>query len=197
MAKDSDKDLRGDVAGVLNAMVRGAFQPRDQIWLAVDEICEEGEDPDALRAFASAELERLWTEQRATEKTWSERTDCDRLDQAFAELESSGIVCRQDFTCCGTCGAAEIGAELNDAESRGVHVRGYAFYHEQDTEHAVGGAGVFLNYGAEKDGEAPALAIGREIVAVLQSHGLKPRWNETWGQRIHVPLVWRRRFNCA
>ena len=28
------------------------------------------------------------------------------------EVEKRGIVCRQDFTCCGNCGVAEIGAEL-------------------------------------------------------------------------------------
>ena len=46
MTKESDEDLRGDIAVLLTAMVRGAFQPRDQIWLAVDDICEEGADPD-------------------------------------------------------------------------------------------------------------------------------------------------------
>ncbi|ANP47250.1 DUF6891 domain-containing protein [Candidatus Viadribacter manganicus] len=196
MTKQSDQDLRGDISALLTAMVRGAFQPRDQIWLAVDDICEEGADPDALREFASKELDRLWSEQRTVEASWSDRTDCDRLDQAFEELESSGIVCRQDFTCCGTCGAAEIGAELDDAEQRGLKVRGYAFYHQQDTEGAIEGYGIFLNYGAEKGGEDAALTIAREIVSVLQSHGLQPKWNGAWSQRIHVPLEWRRRLVC-
>jgi len=196
MTKESDEDLRGDIAVLLTAMVRGAFQPRDQIWLAVDDICEEGADPDALRAFASTELDRLWSEQRTVEASWIDRTDCDRLDQAFEELETGGIVCRQDFTCCGTCGAAEIGAELDEVEERGVKVRGYAFYHQQDTEGAVEGFGLYLSYGAEDEGQAAALVIAREIVAVLQSHGLQPKWNGTWSQRIHVPLVWRRRLVC-
>jgi hypothetical protein len=196
MTKESDEDLRGDISVLLTAMVRGAFQPRDQIWLAVDDICEEGADPDALRAYASTELDRLWSEQRTVEASWTDRTDCDRLDQAFEELESSGIVCRQDFTCCGTCGSAEIGAELDEAEERGAKVRGYAFYHQQDTEGAVEGFGLYLSYGAEEEGEAAALVIAREIVAVLQTYGLQPKWNGAWSQRIHVPLVWRRRLVC-
>jgi len=197
MAKETDEDLRGDIDATLTAMVRGGFAPRDEIWLVIDDICEQGEDPDTLRVYASAELELLWKEQRALEATWSGSTDCERLDKAFADLEDRGIICRQDFTCCGNCGVAEIGAELNEAEQRGTHVRGYAFYHQQDTEAAIGGHGVFLNYGAEKEGEAPALAIAREIVTTLKHHGLEPVWNGSIGQRIHVPLVWRRRLSCT
>jgi hypothetical protein len=197
MADSSDEDLRGDIVAVATAMVRGGFQPRNEIWLAVDDICEEGADPDALRAFAAAELERLWSEQRAAEAAWVGRTDCERLDQAFAELEGTGIVCRQDFSCCGTCGAAEIGGECAAVEEGGVRVRGYAFYHQQDTEHAIDGHGVYLSYGADEPGRQPALAIAREIIAVLESHGLKPTWSGSWSDRIHVPLEWRRRFVSA
>lgn len=197
MAKETDEDLRGDIDATLTAMVRGGFAPRDEIWLVIDDICEQGEDPDTLRVYASAELELLWREQRAAEATWSGSTDCDRLDKAFADLEERGVICRQDFTCCGNCGVAEIGVELNEAERRGIHVRGYAFYHQQDTERAVEGDGVYLNYGAEKEGEAAALAIAREIVTTLKHHGLEPRWNGSIGQRIHVPMVWRRRLICT
>ena len=197
MNRGGDDELREDIVAVVTAMVRGGFEPRDQIWAAVDDICEQGDDPDALRAFASGELERLWIDQRAVESTWTGRTDCERLDQAFAELEGGGIVCRQNFSCCGNCGAAEIGDEFAEVEATGVRVRGYAFYHQQDTDAAIEGYGVYLNYGAEAPGEGPALAIAREIVAVLHSHGLKPKWNGNWRERIHVPLEWRRRFVCA
>lgn len=198
MARSSDEELREDIVALVTALVRGGFQPRDQIWQAADDICEDGADPDRLRAFASAELDRLWTEQRAAEASWSGRTDCDRLDAAFEELETTGVICRQDFTCCGTCGAAEIGMEIEEFErNRGVRARGYAFYHMQDTERAIEGHGVYLGYGAAEAGEAAALAVGCEIVAALRSHGLKPEWDGSWGKRIHVPLEWRRRFVCT
>src|SRR5688572_15370981 len=116
MSKDTDEDLRGDIDATLRALVRGAFAARDEVWLAVDDICEQGADPDTLRTYASAELDRLWREQRGLEAAWTGSTDCDRLNKAFADLEERGVICRQDFTCCGTCGVAEIGAELNDAE---------------------------------------------------------------------------------
>jgi hypothetical protein len=196
MSQPTDAELREDIAHMIATYVRAAFLRRDEIWLAIDEICEEAGDPDAMRAFASAELERLWATQRRTEAGWGERTDCDRLDQAFAELESTGIVCRQDFTCCGTCGVAEMALVCGELERGGKDLRGYAFYHAQDTEHAVAGDGLYLNYGDLDGDELASLAIGREIVAVLQSHGLAPSWDERWASRIHVPLSWRRRLRC-
>jgi hypothetical protein len=196
MTQPSDAELREDIAHLVLALVRAAFQPRSEVWLALDDACEEAEDPDAMRAFAAAELERLWTEQRALEAQWSERTDCDRLDQAFAELEATGIICRQDFTCCGTCGVAEMALICTEISRAGRDPRGYAFYHAQDTEHAVAGDGLYLNYGDLKGEERASLSVGREIVAVLKTHGLKPEWDESWANRIHVPLTWRRRLVC-
>lgn len=198
MADPTDDELREDIVALLTAQVRAGFHPRDEIWLDADDICEQSTNPDALRQFASGELERLWKDQRAAEAGWVGRTDCDRLDEAFAELESTGIVCRQDFTCCGNCGVAEIGDELAEVEEkRGIRVRGYAFYHMQDTESAVEGHGLYLNYGAEERSEAAALVIAREIIAVLKSHGLNPNWDGRYSQRIHVPLEWRRGLSCT
>jgi hypothetical protein len=119
--------------------------------------------------------------------TWPEVTDCDRLDRAFAALESSGIVARQNFTCCQTCGVAEIGDELR----RGS--RGYAFFHQQDTAAAVGGGGLFLAFAATAESESAQLAIGSEVVAALTAAGLSPQWNGDAAQRIAVPFDWKRR----
>jgi hypothetical protein len=196
MTQPSDAELRQDIASLIATLVRAAYQPRDQVWLAIDDVCEEADDPDAMRQFAAAELEARWREQRALEAQWSDRTDCDRLDQAFAELELSGVVSRQDFTCCGSCGVAEMALICSELEAGDQKPRGYAFFHAQDTEHAVLGDGLYLNYGDLEGEERASLAIGREIVAVFKSHGLKPEWDERWATRIHVPLSWRRRLAC-
>lgn len=133
-----------------------------------------------MRAILAAHL--------AEQATWPAITDCDRLDAAFAALEASGIVCRQNFSCCGTCGAYEIWDEAAALEAAGTPVRGYAFYHVQDTESAVRGYGLYLNYGAAAEGEAAALAIAGEIVAALQQRGLRVDWNGQWSRRIGVAL---------
>ena len=51
---------------------------------------------------------------------WPALTDHDRLEQAFAALETQGVVCRQNFTCCGTCGVAEIGDDREIEEIDGA-----------------------------------------------------------------------------
>src|SRR5262249_18722591 len=108
-------------------------------------------------------------------------------------LTQSGIVCRQDFSCCGTCGVAEIGAEMEAEREAGIRVRGYGFYHMQDTESAAEGYGLMLNYGAVAAGEAAAGQSGREIVAALEAHGLTTQWDGSWQKRIGVQLDWKRR----
>jgi hypothetical protein len=72
-------------------------------------------------------------------------------------------------------------------------VRGYAFYHEQDTESAAGGGGLYLNYGSCDEGTEAAVAIGHEIVAALKAKGLDPDWNGSLEKRIGLPLDWKRR----
>lgn len=72
-------------------------------------------------------------------------------------------------------------------------VRGYAFYHMQDTESAVEGNGLYLNYGAVENGEVTAVGIAQEIAAARKQQGLKVDWDGTWAKRIGVSMDWKRR----
>jgi hypothetical protein len=129
----------------------------------------------------------------AKQENWPPVTDYDRLRVAFERLESAGIVTRQDFTCCGTCGAGAIVGEIEIARAGGRAIRGYTFFHMQDTEAAVEGHGLCLAYGATEEGEVPALAVAREVIETLKAEGLKTQWDGTWHQRISVALDWKRR----
>jgi hypothetical protein len=60
-----------------------------------DEIGEMGQI-DLERTVARITDEELEAHRRR-EATWTSPTDCDRLDRAFARLEMSGILARQDF----------------------------------------------------------------------------------------------------
>jgi hypothetical protein len=75
-----------------------------------------------------------------------------------------------------------------------LKVRGYTFFHMQDTDSATVGYGLFLNYGAVEEGERPALAVAHEVVDALQRHGLKAEWDGNWSKRIRLPLDWKRRL---
>jgi hypothetical protein len=121
----------------------------------------------------------------AEQAGWPERTDSDRLTDAFRVLDAAGIVAREDFACCQNCGTTEIGAEVVDT------ARGYVFYHGQDADRAVDGDGVWLAFGLFDS--PPSAEIGAEIAAALSAEGLTVNWDHSPGQRIHVPMRWGRR----
>jgi hypothetical protein len=156
---------------------------------------DEELDPAVASRIVETELPNLVRRKLDDQKTWPATTDCDRLDQAFAHLTSAGIIARHNFTCCQNCGFAEIGAEIETEEGNGITPRGFAFYHQQDSEGAAEGYGLCLSYAALGEGEALALAIGHEIVAALTSHGLKSQWDGTLAQRIQVVVDWKRRLD--
>ncbi len=169
---------------------------------AITEIVEEARmaftapetDPvmldNAVKAIA-AQADRA---HRAEQLSWPAVTDCDRLDAAFAALDETGILSRQHFTCCATCGAADIRSEMDQADKAGTMVRGFTFFHGQDTRCAVGGEALYLSFGATApDDHEAAVAIGHEVVGTLRDHGLVPGWNGRYAHRIAVPVCWRRR----
>jgi hypothetical protein len=196
----ADRDLPtllDELHGAIRRGVAAGFAPPAEIIESAVDLLRDEADPAVLRPNAQRMLRDILADHQAEQATWPTVTDCDRLDAAFAALEAAGIVCRQDFSCCGTCGAAEIWGEAADVEAAGASVRGYAFYHMQDTEAAVEGRGVYLSYGAAEDGEAAALAIANEVVAALERQGLRVSWDGQWSRRIGVALDWKRRRSAV
>ncbi|MEO7170549.1 MAG: hypothetical protein ABIY39_09270 [Sphingomonas sp.] len=173
--------------------VATGFYDEDAILVQAVASFEEEFDPPLLRSEAQRLLREALAEHREAQRDWPERTDCDRLDDAFAALEAKDIISRQHFTCCGTCGANEIWDEIDAVHKAGRPTRGYAFYHVQDTERAAEGGGLYLNYGACEEGEEAALAVAKDIVTHLEAHGLRTEWDGSWAQRIGVSLDWKRR----
>jgi len=179
------------------ADVHAGYLDEDAILVSLPDYFEDEIDAATVRREAPALLRAVLAEHAAAARLWPDVTDCDRLDAAFAALDAEGIVARANFTCCMTCGVAEMGDEIQLALDSGQPAHGYVFFHQQDTEAAVEGRGVFLAYCAEQEGEAAALAVGRRVVAELAAHGLAPRWDGSWDHRIEVPLDWKRRRGVA
>ena len=177
--------------------VTAGFDDEDVILTNIAEYFEEEIDPALVRREAPRILREVLAEHARAQASWPAVTDCDRLDAAFAALERDGIIARQNFTCCMTCGSTEIWEEVQAAKDAGLPAHGYAFYHFQDTDAAVEGRGVYLAYGACEDGEAAALQVGNDIVAALEAQGLSSDWGGRWDQRIPVPLDWKRRRGAA
>lgn len=175
-------------------LVRAGYGDRDDAVAEVIEILDVA-GPDL--AFAGEAVDTALEAVRDEENHW-ELTDNDRLARAVIALEVNGIVVRENFTCCQTCGFGEIGDEVAATEELGVMVRGFAFFHWQDTERAMSGQGLCLSYGAmvtadQAAYERAALAIGHEVVESLEREGLVVSWPGDLDRRIEVDMMWRRR----
>ena len=165
---------------------------RNAVYDVGDEMPAEEAEREARRLLPVA-----LAEHSAEQANWPERTDYDRLDAAFAALEADGIIARQNFSCCGSCGSTEIWDEMEAVRDAGGPASGYAFFHVQDTDGAVDGDDLYLNYGSSTAGEDAALAVAREIVEHLEAQGLQTTWTGSWNQRIGVQLDWKRRRPAA
>ncbi|GHF35630.1 hypothetical protein GCM10018790_11880 [Kitasatospora xanthocidica] len=141
------------------------------------------------RAQAEQLADRLWLERVGEQTGWIGETDPERLARAFAALDASGITAREDFTCCRSCGEAEIGA------AGAPDARGFVYFHSQCTESAAAGHGLSLLYGGFDGSPSTTTAVGHEVVAALTAAGLPAVWNGDPSHAIEIrPLLWRRRL---
>ncbi len=168
-------------------LVAPAFLGRTEVHQLLCEQYAEDDELDLTDSDVESVLERVWGERLGAEATWDDEGDYARVRDAFAALEAEGVVARMSFTCCQTCGHAEIGDE------KGAASRGYVFFHQQDAEGLAPGASeVFLAYGGF---QVPDEVVAREVVAALTSQGLAVEWDGTASQRVRVTgLDWRKRL---
>ncbi|MFC6147152.1 DUF6891 domain-containing protein [Corynebacterium nasicanis] len=159
----------------------------------------EDEAPDVDEDEAAAYVDSLIAWRRAQLADLGARPTS-RLTEAFAELATIGVIAREDFSCCGTCGHAEIGEELDVQPG----ARGFVYYHEQDTERLVADRATYIGYGvflgaylSEEEWEALSeaeqsatyerltVALMRdEVIPLLRRHGIGVEWNEELSTRI-------------
>lgn len=187
-------------------LIEPGFRTQAEARADVVEIVEDDVEyyGDSLaEAEVAAIVDEVWLERLRVQEGWSSLSDADRLDAAFVELEASGIVARMNFTCCGTCGHAEIGGEVADGQAP----RGYVFFHMQDAEHLAEDEAphLYFDYGAwTPDGSpfedeeayvAAATAIGHDVASTLEASGLQVSWDGSLARRISIiDLDWRRRL---
>ena len=185
-------------------LVEGFLSSDEVLQQVIEDVTHEhpGED---LAPAASALLPQLLAERATEQRSWPAVTDCDRLDAAFEELNSMGIMARHDWTCCSNCAAAEMPFEFKRLRGRwqGVPIIGYVCYHHQETEAAACGGGLFLGFGSteratsEADFHARSVEVAQAVCDVLGKHGLPVSWNKTVQEKIGVQLNWQRRARPA
>jgi hypothetical protein len=197
----ADKELVEQVRTMVAAHLAAGFGSPDAIPRYVIDMLGDQHPAKELRRVVKEVLSVAVRERARAMAKWPPKTDCDRLDAAFEELNQLGVMARHNWTCCGTCGCAEVPEEFSRLRGRwqGRPIIGFAFYHNQDTESAVGGHGIYLNFGScenfknQSDYARASVAVGRAIVEVLKKHRLRAKWNGKNDQRINVPMKWRRR----
>lgn len=106
--------------------------------------------------------------------------------EAFKLARKEGIVCRVNFSCCGSCAGYELFTYIKDKKG----LIGAAFWHQQDEQgyrDAPDGKGsLFIGYGAKESGDVTDEQIGQKLIAAFQKVGLHPVWNGNSNTRIQL-----------
>ena len=105
------------------------------------------------------------------------RLDTSSINKAFRKLRTKGWVARMNFTCCGSCGCAELKSKYgleDDAK--------FVFYHQQGNDSLKEHGRTSLVWGG-------TVKDGGELVDILDEFGLLPVWNGSTSRtiRIHLP----------
>jgi hypothetical protein len=185
--EDERESAEQYIRSAIEKEVWSGFRGVDAVNEMLADILEPGVDEAAMRAAIHDEFRK----KAAAEAEWPATTDCDRLDAAFAKLETQGICALPNAGYEMSDGYTEV-AEAEHARQRDY--RGYCFYHGQDVEKALAGHGVHIVFGAMNDDPAEGVKVGRTVRDALLEQGLQIAWNETIEQRLHIPgILWRRR----
>jgi len=157
---------------------------------------ESFDNPDAIseRGIRAAAA-RVWDERVAEQQTWTGRSDADRLEAAFAELDAAGVLARMNFWCCGSC--ASWALWKNELPNR-PQLSGYVYFNSQTAERILDEGEIVMAHGSfvprGSPGEAEAdRANAERVLAVLRAHGLTAEAEGTYGIRVKLP-DWRRRL---
>lgn len=184
-----DEDDRQRLEARIRTVIVGGYATRAQVAEIAEDYLVSGDHRPVSAEQARRLTDRMWLERVKEQAAWEDETDPERLTRAFTALEATGITARENFTCCRSCGQAEIGgAGSTDA-------RGFVYFHTQCTDSAVAGHGLSLLYGGFDDSSDTTVSIGRQVVAALTETGLSVEWNGRPDQAITVaPLDWRKRL---
>ncbi|MET9955540.1 hypothetical protein ABZ135_28895 [Streptomyces sp. NPDC006339] len=184
------EEIREELEERVRELLVCGYDDRARLTETAEDYLVSGDERPVSRQQATALVDRLWTERVAETAAWEGTTDPERITAAFAALDAAGIVAREHFTCCRSCGTAEIGMEDGAEEARG-----FVFFHTQCTEGAAAGGPLYLMYGGFDGSPATTAAIGGEVAEALRGQGLTVEWDGDPGQALLVTgLDWRKRL---
>ena len=125
-------------------------------------------------------------------------TNKDNLNAAFKVLRGMGLLARQSFLCCSGCAGYQMALDAKAAADKGNPPKGCVFYHKQDAEGLRENRDFYLAFGTVthhgENGQATTYgedtaAIGRQVVEVLNRHGVQTEWDGDENTRIKIKVA--------
>jgi hypothetical protein len=172
---------------IKNWVWSGFYSP-DEADAMIDDVLEDDADEAMLRAAVAPEFDK----KAASEASWPDTTDCDRLDQAFEELNSRGVIALHNAGYTMSDGMSVVSEALHERGREGI--KGYCFYHGQDVERAVAGGGLMIAFGDLDGDKTKKTKVGQLVGEVLREFGFAVEWNGDPETRVSMPaLDWKRR----
>jgi len=192
---EENEDEQDDLHTFIRHQVWGGFADPSEI---AEAVIEDYLDPNDSARYPLARVLSMvlseWKAKARAELSWPERTDWDRLDEAFDELFEHDILalhCAGVTQSDGWGDVLEVGDEIEREE--GLTVKGGCFYHQQDVDVAVDGHGLYLTFGGIAE-RMEAVAVGELVASEVRRQGLKVTWDGQEGSRIHVAMDWKKRY---
>jgi hypothetical protein len=181
------------IKAVVEKLVAEGFPTEAEIIeIATNSLIDELKEEQLVEDITKVTREALRYHLRIQE-SWPAVTDCDRIDKAFASLESQGLMATQNFAPHPENGTAEIVA-LAKAEQDNRPLEGFVFYEVEDTTNAVENNELNISFGALGDSATATIAVAQKIVTALKAEGLEVEWDGQPNDRICLPKIdWKRR----
>lgn len=185
------KEIDADANQQIKQMIRRGFDDElliDILGDFISDVSEESYEESEMHKKMQQMIFLMVQECLEEEKSWPGQTDCEKLSLVFKKMSDNGIVAKEDFTCCGTCGSSEIHDHAKDDDY------GYVFYHQQDTDSVFESGKLYMGYGRVNNSNKSMSEVASEIVNYLKEAGFNVSWNGSVQTRILVQnLDWKKR----
>ena len=111
--------------------------------------------------------------------TWSTNFHTPAIDACFKELRIYGWAAEKDWTCCNTCGHAEMEDYFGKKKPS-------VFYHMQGADELNRTGSVHLNYGFTGGSPNQIIKKARKLCETLEAYNLEPKWNGMLDDNIKI-----------
>lgn len=188
---ETEKRVREELSTWIDEAFALGFMSREELRLGAP---IEGHRLFAIRGerLAGPLIAERLRERNTEEASWTGRTDCERLDQAFVQLRAAGFVANQNFEDCSDCAWAAIKHEMWALHDGGGPPIGFVYYTQRTAQRAPESGQIWLSYGSYNGGDVAA--AGERVRALLEAEGLHVNWDGDPDAQIEVTLEWKRRL---